>query len=80
MSARVTRLFPQTPAREELIAEIRAAGDGMEVADILAGRMLSAIMRAPIRNREEAAHNFAINLLPLVRPDLFADSNKGGRK
>ena len=77
MSARITTLFPQAPTREKLIAEIRAAGDGMEVADILAGRMLSAIMRAPIRNREEAAHNFAINLLSLVRPDLFADSNEG---
>ena len=55
----------------EMKAEILSAGDGLQVADTLATWMLATFNGKCDNCRIEAAHNLAVDLLPLVRPDLF---------
>ena len=55
----------------EMKAEILSAGDGIEAADTLANCMLEAFSGKCDAGRVEAAHSLAVDMLPLVRPDLF---------
>ncbi len=55
----------------EIKAEILSAGDGCEAADTLANWMLEAFAGTCDNCRVEAAHKLAVDMLPLVRPDLF---------
>lgn len=55
----------------EMKAEILSAGDGIEAADTLANLMLEAFAGTCDNCRAEAAHRLAVDMLPLVRPDLF---------
>lgn len=58
-------------SRIGLIAEIRTAGDGCEAAEVLADQMM-AIFNGTCGNcRVKAVQELAVDLLPLVRPDLF---------
>jgi hypothetical protein len=59
-------------------AEILSAGDGCEAADTLANWMLEVFSGKCGTCRAEAAHRLAVDMLPLVRPDLFS-RNKGGK-
>ena len=54
--------------RAELVAKIRAAGDGIEAADVLTDWLMKRFGKCST----EAAHKMAVDLLPLVRADLFA--------
>lgn len=60
----------------EMIADIRAAGDGCEAAEVLADWMMATLSGGC---RAEAVHEMAVGLLPLVRPDFFAWQNKGAQ-
>ena len=55
----------------EMRAEILAASDGLQASDALATWMLATFNGKCDHCRIEAAHNLAVDLLPLVRPDLF---------
>ena len=55
----------------EMKAEILSASDGCEAADTLARWMLATFNGKCDACRIEAAHNQAVDMLPLVRPDLF---------
>ena len=55
----------------EMKSEILAASDGLQVADTLARWMLASFDGKCDTCRAEAAHNLAVDMLPLVRPDLF---------
>ena len=55
----------------EMIAEIQGAGDGCEAAESLASWLLEAFASSCGNCREEVAHQLAVDLLPLVRPDFF---------
>ena len=55
----------------EMKSEILSAGDGCEAADTLARWMLATFNGKCDACRIEAAHNLAVDMLPLVRPDLF---------
>ena len=64
-------------ARIGLIAEIRTAGDGCEAAELLADQMMATFNGTCGNCRAKAVQELAVDLLPLVRPDLFS-RNKGG--
>ena len=54
-----------------VIAEVRSAGDGCEAAETLANWMVDAFADSCNNCRAEVAHQLAVDMLPLVRPDLF---------
>ena len=55
----------------EMIADILTAGDGCEAADLLANWMAEVFAGKCAACQADAAHKLAVDMLPLVRPDLF---------
>jgi hypothetical protein len=54
-----------------LIAEIRTANDGREAAAVLAEQMMEVFNGTCGNCRIAGIHDLAVDLLPLLRPDLF---------
>ena len=57
---------------DKIIAEIRAAGDGIEAAAILEDLIAEVLENTCESCQGNEAHALAMQMLPLVRPDLFA--------
>ena len=63
--------MPNIDRAHEMKSEILSTGDGCEAADILARWMLATLNGKSGACLIEAAHNLAVDMLPLVRTDLF---------